>query len=265
MRHGETKPPRLSCGTVPTLDWLPDPQARAVDAVAEAVARGAGEKLIAVALVGSWVPPVRPTVAERPELLVVLQELPLFVLGNLAHQVRQASETEGVRVVVMTERELLRATDVFTLELADYAARHHLVAGRDPLGDLHFTSGELRLAIERRLRFLARDIRETMLTGTWQKGRLRDVGSVLRDGFEQLFVVAHHLAVLDGVPPADDEAGLVAALAARASLEPEALLETLRRLGEAERFPRPVESLGELLELVDGATGVVDAMGVAAD
>jgi hypothetical protein len=231
--------------------------------VVQAVVRGAGEKLVAVALVGSWVPPVRPTMANRPALLVVLDDLPLFVLGNLAHQVRQHEAAEAVRIVVMTERELLRATDVFTLELADYAARHRMVRGRDPLTDLHFTPAELRLALERRLRFLARDVRETMLTGAWQNGRLTDLSSVLRDGLEQLMVVAHHLARLDETTPPEGEEDLLRAVAERAKVAADAILAIREDLASGESFPRPVESLGELLAVVDGAARVVDAMGVA--
>ena len=181
-----------------TLDWLPDDEARAAGEVLDAITRGAGEKLVSVVAVGAYVPPRWPTVADRVELLVVLSEAPMFVLGNLAHQVRQRDESARVSVLVMTERELLRATDVFTLELADYGSRHRVLTGRDVLRDLHFTPGELRLAIERRLRFLSRDVRQTMLTGAWHDGRPAKVRAVLRRALGDLLVVSHNLAVLAG-------------------------------------------------------------------
>lgn len=248
-----------------SLDWLPEEDARAADSVVGAVVRGAGEKLRGVALVGAWVPPVRPTVADRVELLIVLSEAPMFVLGNLAHQVRQHADAERLGLVVMTEREILRAVDVFTLELVDYAARHRVLRGADVLGDLHFTPGELRLAVERRLRFLARDVRQTMLTGAWHDGRPAEVRTVLKKALGDLLVVSHHLTALGGREPADAEDELLQALADEAGVDPERLAITIGQLRAGEAFARPVEVLGELLELVDGATRVVDAMGVGVD
>jgi hypothetical protein len=80
---------------VTNLDWLPEDDAQAIERVVSATERGAGEKLRSVALVGAWVPPVWKTVAERAQLLIVLSEAPMFVLGNLAHQVRQAAARFG--------------------------------------------------------------------------------------------------------------------------------------------------------------------------
>lgn len=246
-----------------SLDWLPEEDAHATQSVVRAVAQGAGEKLRGVALVGAWVPPVRASVATRVELLLLLSEAPMLVLGNLAHQVRQQPEAERLSLIVMTEREILRAADVFTLELADYAARHRVVWGSTPLGDLHFTPGELRLAIERRLRFLARDVRRTMLTGAWGDGRPVDEGAVLRSVVGDLLVAGHHLETLAGEEPPDGEDALLGALAGRAGVGSEHLLAHLRRLRAREPFARPVEALGELLVVIEGAVRVVDAMGVA--
>jgi len=257
--------PTLSSPAVTALDWLVEERARAVKAVVEAVERGAGEKLVGVAVVGAWVPPIWRTVTDRVELLVVLTEAPMFVLGNLAHQVRQQVASAGVGLVAMTERELLRATDVFTLELADYEARHRVVLGRDPLVDLHFTPGELRLAIERRLRFLARDVRATMLTGVWYDGRPAEVRSVLRGALTDLLTVSHHLARLDGVDPVPSEDVLIDALAVRAGVESTRLSRIAEHLRGGQPFERPIEALGEVLELVDAATRVVDAMGVSTE
>ncbi|MEQ9320089.1 MAG: hypothetical protein RIF41_13075, partial [Polyangiaceae bacterium] len=76
-------------------------------------------------------------------------------------------------------------------------------------------------------------------------------------------VVSHNLAVLAGVEPVVGEEDLLRALAERATVNPERITRTVEQLRGGEAFARPVEVLGELLELVDGATRVVDAMGVA--
>src|SRR5690606_26157028 len=144
---------------VRTLPWVSDSTVERIEAVVQAIERGVGEKLDSVLLVGPLCQPVRRDSAD-PELLVIVSELPVALLGNLGAQLVGAPR---LPLRVLTRRELLRASDVFALELAEYRARHHLLVGSPPFGDLHFTAHELRLAIERALRELSRSLREQAL------------------------------------------------------------------------------------------------------
>lgn len=92
------------------LDWLPGDEARAVRAVVDAVARGAGEKLVGVAVVGAWVPPAWSTVADRVELLIVLSDHhlarldgagPLLEEDGLLAAIARRAGTDAQRLAVM--------------------------------------------------------------------------------------------------------------------------------------------------------------------
>ena len=134
-------------GSVPPLSFLAPEQAALVDDALAAIRRGLGEKLRSVSLVGTAVPPARHEGSHVLALLVVVSDLPVAALSNLGHQLR-GDLHPGLIVRLLTERELLRSTDVFTLELAEYQVRHVVLAGEDPLEELHYTRSDLRDSIE---------------------------------------------------------------------------------------------------------------------
>jgi hypothetical protein len=246
-----------------SIDWLPDDHVQRIAAHVDAIARGAGEKLRAVLLVGACVPPVRAIAADCAELLVVVEDLPVPALTNLAHQVSQVGgDARDVCVHVVTERELLRSTDVFTLELADYERHHRLLLGADPLVDLYYTPASLRVALERRLRFLSRSVRAGMMTGVWTDGRLDEARRLFVDGVLKLLVVADHMLRLEGGEPPRQDGPLLEALAKHCDVELGQLVVRVTRMANGEPLDRPMDALGELLTVVDAATLVVDAMGV---
>src|SRR5690606_5794659 len=142
-------------------------------------------------LVGPLCQPVRRDSAD-PELLVIVSELPVALLGNLGAQLVGAPR---LPLRVLTRRELLRASDVFALELAEYRARHHLLVGSPPFGDLHFTAHELRLAIERALRELSRSLREQALAALSSE-QSRALEGSLSTALDRLVVIAHHTLTL---------------------------------------------------------------------
>ena len=222
--------------------------------------RGAGEKLVSVSLVGPSVPPARHPGKPQLQLLVVVNDLPVAALSNLAHQVGTAVR-EGVAVSVLTERELLRSADVFTLELAEYRARHQLVHGRDPFDQLYFTPAELRLSVERWLRALSRELRDGVVSGLAD-----DEGAALRRlfvvGVDRLAIAAHHLLELLGDSPPAGEGELIAALTERAGESARPLAYWIGKLHAGESLDPAMEALGELLAAIEAATRLVDGLGV---
>src|SRR5690606_32633832 len=141
--------------------------------------------------------------------------------------------------------ELLHASDVFALELAEYRARHHLLVGSPPFGDLHFTAHELRLAIERALRELSRSLREQTLAALSSE-QSRALEGSLSTALDRLVVIAHHTLTLFGDRPPAGEAELLAALGERTQAAAPLSWRAAPRMG---RGPdRPVEAVGELLE-----------------
>ena len=142
--------------------WLPENAQTVVADAVRAIERGAGEKLEAILLVGAAIDPARHRGKHAPELLVVLTDLPVATLTNIAHQLAD-TVGEAVRLRLFTKGELMRSADVFTLELAEYRDRNKPLYGADPYVSLHFTPGELRRSIEQWLRRLSRDVRQAVL------------------------------------------------------------------------------------------------------
>jgi hypothetical protein len=247
---------------VTSPSWLdPESSARLARAL-EAVRRGAGEKLLSVSLVGPSVPPARHPGEPVLSLLLVVDDLPVAALSNLAYQVGAALE-QGVSIILFTERELLRSADVFTLELAEYRARHLVLLGADPLDQLHFTPAELRSSLERWLRSLSRELRAGVLGGL-----VEDDGAALErlfaDGVDRLAIAAHHLLVLLGDEAPFGDGPLIAALTERAGASPRPLAYWIGKLRAGEPLEPALEALGELLAAIEAATRLVDALGVGA-
>ncbi len=242
--------------------WLPDETADLIEEASQAVQRGAGEKLVALLLVGSGVQPMRHAGPHRPELLAVVSELPVVVLSNLAHQMRDVVN-RGVRLQLWAKRELLRAADVFTLELADYQARNQLLCGRDPFGSVHFTKDELRRSIEQRLRRMVRDLRDAIFFEAAEANEAVCTETAIK-AVEQLTVVAHHSLQLFGEEPKTTESELIAQLTAHAAVDAEELLgwvASARENPEQPRLASPMDRMRTLLSVLDAVTRLIDTYG----
>lgn len=244
------------------LSFLSEADADALQRVLGAVQRGLGEKVCSVLLVGPMVPPVRYEGARPLELLVVVTDLPVPALSNLAHQTRDLL-SEGLRLRLLTQREVLRSADVFTLELAEVQARHVLLAGEDPFRELHFTGGELRRSVEQTLRGVARELRQGVLAAV-SGDRGREAAQLLvRTCFDRLAVLAHHTLALmgDAVPESEEE--LLRGLAERASVDPAPFVGWMRQVRAGASPADPVAALADLLALAEAAVRLVDRMGAS--
>ncbi len=237
---------------MPELAWLEESTRGRINAAVEATRRGVGEKLAAALLVGPAADPDGRSDA-RPAILVVVSELPMAVLANLAHQTHLATREAGaIELRLLTERELLRAADVLTVELEDYRLRHHVLVGADPFAELHFTQGELRRSLEHRARMLTRQLREALLSGATLPGG--DPRRAFNEGVAQLEIIAFHALRLFGEDPTRACSELLEAIARRSKVDIRAVLAALD--GDPDDA-----ALVELLGLIDAVTVAVDAFG----
>ena len=242
------------------LSFLPANDASALAEVLAALQRGLGEKLRSVLLVGAAVPPARHAGRCQLELLVVVSDLHVAALSNLARELRGGPRF-AVRLQVLTERELLRAADVFTLELADYRARHVLLHGQDPFGTLHYTGAELRGSIEHALRALARRMREGVLSGAIADAPAAgDAFALVHGGIELLGQVAPYALGLLGELAPSDENALLTALARRAQVDASCLLGAVRLIREGNGLVG-LGTLADVLEVVEATIALVDTVG----
>jgi hypothetical protein len=243
---------------MPLPDWLPKPAASLIEATASALERALGKELEALFLVGAAMTPARQDRSRAPELVAIVAPRALDRLGALADALRPAMR-EGARVRVLSSRELERSCDVFTLEIADWRARHLLLRGKDPFGALAWTRADLRRSLETEVRGLSRRLRNRVLTGLATDGQRDDAARAIVDGLERLVTIAHHALDLLGDAPPSEEDALLRAIALRADANVEPLLALRKRARAGEKLD-PLPALATLLVVIDAVAELVDRL-----
>ncbi|MEQ9317683.1 MAG: hypothetical protein RIF41_00940, partial [Polyangiaceae bacterium] len=121
------------------IRWLPQSTLDRIEQGVDEIKRAMGDHVVAIVLVGAAAHPERPDRAQLPELLVVVTEASIDDLRALAEHVHD-SMRDGLRLRVITQEELSSSADVFTVEVAEYAAHHVVLAGTDPFADITWTA-----------------------------------------------------------------------------------------------------------------------------
>lgn len=242
--------------------WLPPRAARHIEQAVTALASALGPDLEAAALVGAAMNPARADRGQAPEVLAITTDGALRDLAPLARALHDPMKA-GVRVRVLTRRELQRSCDVFALEIAEWKARHALLHGVEPFAGCESSRADLRRAIETELRGLSRRIRNRVLTALATDATRDDPRAALLAGVDRLVVSAWHALRLAGEAPPAEEPAILRALAARvdAAAAADALvphLDALRRGAKVDTLA----ALYALLALVDRAIDHVDSLAV---
>lgn len=253
--------------TMTTVDWIPEPQLRALERLSAAIGSALAHRLVSVLLVG---PGARPT-ARTPgefEVLVVATAIELAQIRVLA-SVLKSHASVPVRVRTITRKELLRAGDVMALEIAEWGTHNVLLAGRDPFAELTLEPADLRAGIERELRLLAAELRNQVLWATARDDAREPARRAVVDGLERLTTVARHtLALVEDAgndQAAVDDAAVLRRFCAWAGCEPGPLLALVAELAGAQLERPPVEGLAVLLPVIGSASVAVDRFGRAED
>jgi hypothetical protein len=224
------------------LSSLPEALAVRVRSCVDAVVRGAGEELASVALVAR-------RHGRAAELVIILRRAHAATLANIGHQVAQVVGSD-LRLLILTEHELLRSADVFALELADLRARAVVLHGDAPFAEIHSTPADLRLALERALRLLGRSLRDALAMSESRDAAL---------DLDRLATIAHHWIAMEHEPPRDEDEALARALRG-AGGDASALLAHRAAFRESEKVDHSIV-VADLLEAVDALTRQVDAHG----
>ncbi|MCH9687634.1 MAG: hypothetical protein K0V04_39760 [Deltaproteobacteria bacterium] len=239
--------------------WLPTHTGQLLGRAAAAARESLGSDLVGVVLVGAAMHPERASRAQRPEVLLVVEQLPLASLRALARTLAPFVD-KGLRPRVVTTLDIERGADVFALELAEWKARHWLIEGEDPFGAVEIQPDDLRRTIEFKLRGLGRRLRNRVLVGTAPSGRDQGARQAVVDALDALAVVAHHTLSWLGKDAPLLDADVVGALGAALDVDAgpvEALLEQMRAKGPSRD---PVQALDAILPFVDAVTTAVDAL-----
>ncbi|MEM6790751.1 MAG: hypothetical protein AAF715_24745 [Myxococcota bacterium] len=230
-----------------------DEEQRQIDAAVAAIARGGGETVRGLALVGEAVPPRRHRGAARIHLVALVAHAHVATLTNLGRDL-----PASVALSVFSAAELTRAADVFALELAEQRSRHVTLRGRIPYDQLPITARLLRLAIERALRVEVQALRSALWSGP------EPLLGQLRRAVERLATVAHQLPPVLGAPGPEsveaDEAALLRDLFGRADADG-AWVDRWGAYRQTGSLEGPVRLAGEILHGLDAVVALVDGFG----
>ena len=245
------------------IRWLPQSTLDRIDQAVDEIKRGMGDHVIAILLVGAAAHPERPDRAQLPELLVVASKATIDDLRALAEHVHD-SMREGLRLRVITEEELSSSADVFTVEIAEYAANHVVLAGRDPFADITWSDDDMRRSVEQGLRGVGRRVRNRVLSGLGTDGKRDDPAGALRQGLERFVMLARHALPLLGASVPKLDGAVLEAAGKEVGVDASDLRRTLTKLREGQAPPDPLASVGALLALIGPFTRKIDRLRGAA-
>jgi hypothetical protein len=236
---------------------LPDSLRQALDRFSTQLNSALGEELISVVLYGDPLRTDSPP-SSAVNVMIVLRVVTMDALDKAAPAVQQGVRDFGLAVLLLSEDELRRSTDVFPIKFRDMQHRHQLLSGKDVLSELHVATEHLRLRCEQELKNLMLRLQQLyvyrshlpeLLEGTLH----RAVGSLL-SGLSVL------VELKTGDAPGTDSDALEAAEKIGLSTQPVRELLALGR-GELEVDAAALKQLyGALLQTVQHAAQLIDAL-----
>lgn len=242
------------------VPWLDDKTNRLLSTAVEALEKSLGKGLESALLIGTAMNPARGDRARAPEILVVATAASLDDLSKLAAALGPAMR-DGVRLRVLTPRDLERSRDVFALEIAEWRARYRVLAGRDVLEAVTLEAKDLRHGLETELRGLMRRMRNRVLTGLTTKRD--DPREALVAGYDRLLVASYHLLRLEEREPPAEEPAILRAVGELVKADPTPLLAHLATARTGSGKLDPLSALAALLAFTEAVTEHVDAMSPA--
>jgi len=133
---------------------LPTSVQSGLDRFCENMQGALGDQIISIVLYGGFVEkdfiPENTTV----KVMVVLKAVSVELLDQAAIPVQVGCREFGLAVLLLSEDELRRSTDVFPIKFLDMQRRHRLLQGQDVLSDLQIAHDHLRLRCEQEIKNL---------------------------------------------------------------------------------------------------------------
>jgi len=192
-------------------------------------------------------------------LFCVLHDGSFAALQALAPAVKWWDAQKQPPPLFMTQDEVERSTDVFTIELMDMQRHHRVVFGEDILQGLSIPARLHRVQVEYELREKLTLLRQHLLLASGNDSRLWEVLLRSVSSFATLF--RHALMVLGEDAPASKREA-VQSLAARIGFDASAMLQVLDvREHKADRKHFNVADVfSRYLSALEQATAAVDRM-----
>lgn len=218
-----------------------------------------GDNLVSLILYGSLVHGEYTQDKSDANIIVVLNDVSIDALDEITKPYRNSQQGLRASLMVLTEDDLNRSTDVFPAKFLDIRDHHHVLTGKDVVSGMEISSEHVRLRLEQEIKNLLLRLRMFYLKRALATGGLQ---SILTHGISSFI---HNLATLlrlkKGEAPEEnrkviEEAAEVMGLEAKPMLDALALKSGSSQLsGDALRG-----LYGEFLETVEKAAKVVDGM-----
>ena len=113
-----------------------------------------GDQLVSIALYGGLARGEYAATTSDVNIMVVLRDVSIGLLDRIAESVEQGRRVFRLAVLVLSEEDLRRSTDVFPVKFLDMQRRHRILYGRDVFADLTVSREHLRLRCEQELKNL---------------------------------------------------------------------------------------------------------------
>jgi len=228
-----------------------------VDEFVKRAREAGGSNLESVILFGSAVAGDFHPGLSNLNLLCILRDSSFPALKTLAPAAKWWDKQKQPPPLCTTRQEILRSTDVFTIELLDMQQHHRVLYGEDVLSGLHIPMDLHRVQVEYELREKLILLRQHLLMASEHDSRLWDVLLRSAPSFSTLF--RHALIALgDTSRPTRHEA--VKALAKRLAFDASAMLQVLVvRENKLDRKKMDISELvSRYLAAVERVTTAVD-------
>ena len=219
----------------------------------------AGDSLQSIILYGSAATGDFHPEYSNVNLLCILRDTSYRTLGKLASAVAWWERAKYPAPLVMTQDELKRSADVFSIELFDIKQRHRVLFGQDVLASLEIPMHLHRAQLEYELREKLILLRERLLIAVGNKDRMWELLLRSLPAFTTLF---RHTLMAMGQPLPNAKRETVDILSRRIGFDPSAFYQLLElREKKAERSQFDVADVfARYLTAVEQVTATVDTM-----
>jgi hypothetical protein len=224
---------------------------------AERMRAAAGENLESVILFGSAAAGEYHPETSNLNMFCVVRESSFAALQKLAAVVKWWSGQKQPAPLLMTRAELLRSTDVFTIELMDMQQHHRVLYGEDVIAGLEIPRRTHREQVEYELREKLVLLRQTALLAIGDEKRLWEILQRSAPSFVTLF--RHALIALGETAPATkrDTVARLSKLCGFDAGSVEQVLDVRERKAEAKKID--VNKLfARYLAAIESVTAAVD-------
>lgn len=219
----------------------------------------AGENLQSIILFGSAASGEFHADFSNVNLLCVLRDTSFSKLAALSPAAEWWSTRKHRTPLVMTQEELERSADVFSIELLDMQQRHRVLHGDDVLSGLHIPMQLHRAQVEYELREKLILLRQNLLLVAGEKRPLWELLLRSISAFATLF---KHALIALGHPAPSSKREAIEKLASQIQFDPSAFFSLLDiREHKAQQGQFDVNDVADrYLNAIQRVTSAVDAM-----